>query len=86
MVSKKEGSVEIEFYISTISAIGALVFTEFIPFMQLALDEYASPNAIISPFGAFSLQRYFSAESVYTSNFGIAGKICPLILCYGLSQ
>ena len=61
--------------ISTIVALGTLVLTDWIPFLQLSFDSYPSPDdAMISPFGAFSLHLNFPAVSLYISNFGIADK------------
>jgi hypothetical protein len=59
--------------ISAISALGALFLTDMIPFLQFSFDSYASPeDAMICPFGDFSLHLYFPAVSLYISNFGIA--------------
>jgi hypothetical protein len=48
----------------TIFADGAFVLTDSIPFMQPSIDLYDSLVAMISPFGAFSRNRYSPFESL----------------------
>ncbi len=57
---------------SLISAFGAFSFTDPIPLRHPDLLLYPSLAAIISPFGAFSLNLYSPLVSLYISNHELA--------------
>jgi len=60
---------------STILAIGAFFFIDSMPLTHASFDSYASPTAIVCPFGDTRRNLNFPALSLYHSNFGSGNNI-----------